>query len=372
MTAEDIQNSLYFVHVELPEDARLLDPPPYPDPEKGPDSSQAVLPPVLQRKPISNSAFAGPPPVARRKPVPTSLAPLNGLEAVQNNTPHYQSNATPSSSNLLRPDYIPRQSLESAQYQDENRPPLPRRPTQQPASPGTSLTLIRRDPASGAQWNVARIEDPPTLDLSSPTSNDPTSRKRVGAPVYIEITNPGYSKFLHTQPPPLVSRDINEPTGAYHSQSQAPSANQNGASGTDGIFRRRLWMEGAKYPTGDFGHRRLKSFDSNKSGGSPRNSMETTQRDRSSMDSRPPATPPFLTRENQSYSSIQVSEKQYNFRGYVFTSPWNGRCEFITGASGGSLKVCACSSLHFNITDSLSVSPCCTRPTRSSSSCPTR
>ena len=98
-------------------------------------------------------------------------------------------------------------------------------------------------------------------------------------------------------------------------------------------------MEGAKNQGGEFGHRRLKSYDSNISGGSPRSSLDVVQRERLSTDSRPLATPPFLTRENQSYSSIQVSEKQTTFRGYVFTSPWNGRCEFVTGAGGGSLKV---------------------------------
>jgi hypothetical protein len=46
-----------------------------------------------------------------------------------------------------------------------------------------------------------------------------------------------------------------------------------------------------------------------------------------------------LTREDQTYSTIQVSDRPTSFRGYVFTSPWNGRCEFVTGAGGGSLKV---------------------------------
>ncbi|KAF1979965.1 hypothetical protein BU23DRAFT_549133 [Bimuria novae-zelandiae CBS 107.79] len=337
VTAEDIQNSLYFIHVEQPEDAHLIEPPTsqspsYPD--SRPNSSHGVQQPIVQRKPVTNPALANVTPAARRKPIPGTLAPINGFENTQNSA---AGNYT-ASTGLLGPDYVPRRSFESAQYDDENRPPLPRRPSQQPASSGTSLTLIRRDLASGAQWNVARIEDPPILDVSSSTLNDTTARRKAGAPVYIEITNPGYSKFLHAQPPPLLGRDTNAINATYGSQTRASPTNRIEADGVDGVFRRRLWMEGAKHSGGEFGHRRLKSSDSNMPRGSPRSSVEAAQRDRLSMDSRPPATPPFLTRENQSYGSIQVSEKQSVFRGYVFTSPWNGRCEFITGAGGGSLK----------------------------------
>ncbi|KAJ4303756.1 hypothetical protein N0V90_002657 [Kalmusia sp. IMI 367209] len=354
VTAEDIQNSLYFVHVEQPEDVHLVDQSLFKEPQYSnsrPDSSHGPPPAAVQRKPVSNPPYpvSNPPypvsndppypvspvqPPPRRKPIPGTLAPVNGFENAQNRAANLQ----PTSTGLLGPDFVPRRS------QDENRPPLPQRPSQQTMAPGTYLTLIRRDPASGAQWNVARIEDPPVPDISSSTFNEP-ARRKAGAPLYIEVTNPGYSKFLHSEPsamPPLPSRDSNTTNATYSSAQDVPATalntNQARAERDDGVFRRRLWMEGAKYPGGEFGHRRLKSHDSNMSGSSPRNSFEGVQRDRLSMDSRPSGPPPFLTRENQSYSSIQASEKQTTFRGYVFTSPWNGRCEFITGAGGGSLK----------------------------------
>lgn len=346
VTAEDIQNSLYFVHVEQPEDAQLiqtppLQPPPYPG--SRPNSSHGSRLPAVQRKPVSNPV-AGAPPAAKRKPVSSTLAPINGFETTHDNAGHSQQ----TSAGLLGPDYVPRRSLEDAQYQDENRPPsAPRRPTQQPNSPGTSLVLIRRDPASGAQWNVARIDDPPVMDISSSALNESTAKRKPGAPAYIAVTNPGYSKFLYTQQtavPPLINRNTNASVATYSPAQGSYSTNPSGPDREDGVFRRRLWMEGSKHPGGEFGHRRLKSHDSNMPGGSSRNSFEGVQR--TSLDSRPPATPPFLTRENQSYSSIQVSDKQSTFRGYVFTSPWNGRCEFLTGAGGGSLKVRpSCSSM---------------------------
>ncbi|KAF2687710.1 hypothetical protein K458DRAFT_331984 [Lentithecium fluviatile CBS 122367] len=317
VTAEDIQNSLYFVHVDHPEDSRLVEPPPsfrepvYED-QSPPVPGQTQGNPI-QRKAIPSAAVAPNVPAGpKRKPLPGTLALVNNFQSRQNVS---AANYPAPSSNLLAPIYAPRRSFDTLQYQAENdRPPLPpRKPTEQPNPCGTSLTLIRRDPASGAQWNVAHIDDPQILDVSSSTLNEPP-KKQTGAPLFIDILNPGYSKFLRSEP-----------------------ANQS-TQNEGGIFRRRVWMEGSKYANGGFGHRRLNSQDSYASTGSPRASLEDRQHDRPSVDVRPLETPPFISRDNQSYSTIQVSNRQSTFRGYVFMSPWNGRCEFVTGAGGGSLK----------------------------------
>jgi hypothetical protein len=201
--------------------------------------------------------------------------------------------------------------------------------------------LIRRDPASGAQWNVARIEDPPVLDISSPTSHDPNPKKKIGAPMYIEVFNPGYSKFLHSDTaskPPLISRD----SGTSLQTGSHPSANEN-------VFRRRIWMEGSQH-AGGFGHKKLNSRDYNTGRPDSRGSLYA-QTSPASADMRPLPTPPFVTREDQTYASIQVSDRHTSFRGYVFTSPWNGRCEFVTGIGGGSLKVTSPMSTQGTIDD---------------------
>lgn len=319
VTAEDIQNSLYFVHVDHPEDPRLIEPPPsFREPvyqeQTSPPSSHPQGPPI-QRKAILNTSVAPSVPAGpKRKPLPGALAPIEDFQRRQHPS---ATNGTQTSSNLLAPDYTPRHSFDSLQYQAENERPLPsiRRPSGPPYPSGTSLTLIRRDPASGAQWNVAQIDDPPILDVSSSTLNNPP-KKQVGAPLYIEITNPGYSKFLHSEPGPPQAIQVKE-----------------GAT-----FRRRLWMEGSKYANGDFGHRRLNSHDSYASTESPRNSSEGRHHEISSAGLRSPEPQSFLSRDNQSYSTIQVSNRQSTFRGYVFMSPWNGRCEFVTGTGGASLK----------------------------------
>jgi hypothetical protein len=336
VTAEDIQNSLYFVHVETPEDSRLVEPiPSWREPQYQEHSSPQVPSQPqgnpVQRKAIPGSSLAPTLPAGpKRKPVPGSLAPATDFQNRQNVD---ASNYARASSNLVPPEYPPRRSFDSLQYQAENERSSFSSTRSTSVSSGTSLTLIRRDPASGAQWNVARIEDPPISDVSSSIMND-QPKKQVGAPLFVDITNPGYSKFLRSEPLGMPSSGTPDTTGVPQ---VTPAKEGN-------VFRRRLWMEGARNPNGGFGHQRLDSHESYASNGSARNSSED-RRNRSSMDLRRPEAPPFLTRENQSYNSIQVSNRQSTFRGYVFMSPWNGRCEFLTGAGGGSLKVSACCSV---------------------------
>lgn len=315
VTAEDVQNSLYFIHVDSPEDDRFItNAPPR-------DSNNELQPqmPVIQRKAVPNtSTVAGAQVSAQRRPLPGTTSPLNDHTNRQN-VPAV--NQTHLSSNYLGPDYTPRRSLDSHKYQIENERPhiSARRHSEQARSPGTSLTLIRRDPASGAQWNIARVDDPPVLGTSSSAFDDGSLKKPIGAPLYIDITNPGYSKFLHSE------------------QNQTAQDPQERSRGFPNVFHRRLWMEGAGIPHGGFGHQRLSSHDSNMSTGSPRPSFEgfrhTSAETRSSL-------------ESQSHNIYQTSEKHTSFRGYVFMSPWNGRCEFTTGAGGGSLKVITNSLLH--------------------------
>jgi hypothetical protein len=336
VTAEDIHSSLYFVHVEQPEDVYLVEPPEFQDPDNtqpGQSAPDSVSSPIVPRKAVPGITAA---PV--RKPVPSTLSTINNYSNNQNaDAGNYARRSA-----MLAPEYSqsPRRSFDANQYQKENRRPTasPRRRSENPSRASASLILIRRDPASGAQWNVARIEDPPVLDISSPTSNDPSIKKKLGAPMYIEVFNPGYSKFLHSDTvnkPPLTSRDSDMSIQSRHAGSELqtgshPSTNEN-------VFRRRIWMEGSQH-AGGFGHRKINSHDYNTGRPDSRGSYGG-QPEFASTDMRPSPTPSFMTRGDQTYGSIQVSDRQTSFRGYVFTSPWNGRCEFITGLGGGSLKV---------------------------------
>ncbi|KAF2819772.1 hypothetical protein CC86DRAFT_128042 [Ophiobolus disseminans] len=343
VTAEDITSSLYFLHVEQPEDANLVAPPEFQDldyaGQRQPTSNAPPMP-AVQRKAVAG-APTGPP---TRKPLSGTLEPIKDFGNRQNVVARNYSTRP----ETLAPNYNPPQPLAPSQYQGENQrlAPSPRRSPERSRQTGTSLTLIRRDPASGAQWNVARIEDPPVLEVSSSTFNDMGAKRSVGAPMYIDITNPGYSKFLHsdeTGRPPLPSRpsDLSErsfQTGGAPSLAQVPISYMAGqSSDPQNTFRRRLWMEGSQYVNGGFGHRKNNSNDYNSRRPDSRGSYDA-RAERASVDARSAPPPAFLTNEKQTYSTIQVSDRQTSFRGYVFTSPWNGRCEFITGAGGGSLK----------------------------------
>lgn len=342
VTAEDITSSLYFLHVEQPEDANLVAPPQFQEPnyqEQRPPAS--AIPPAAT---VPRKAVPGASSYPTRKPLSGTLAPIENFGNRQNVS---AANYT-QKSELLAPDYNSRQSFDSSQYQghktrmtpSSNRSPERSRPV------GISLTLIRRDPASGAQWNVARIEDPSVVEISSANSNDPGTKKQIGAPMWIDVTNPGYSKFLHsdnTSKPTLSSRPSDMSTRPYQTnvaaQPQIPVPySENQLTDSPNTFRRRLWMEGSQYTGGGFGHRKNSSYDFNSGRPGSRGSYDA-RTDRSSMDTRPVPSPSFLTRDDQVYNTIQVSDRQTSFRGYVFTSPWNGRCEFVTGAGGGSLKV---------------------------------
>jgi hypothetical protein len=351
VTAEDITSSLYFLHVEQPEDANLVAAPQFQEPnyqEERNATTNMPSAPVVQRKAVPGAT--GPP---ARKPVSSTLTPIDNFGSRQNmSAGDYSQKA-----GMLAPDSNMRRSFDSTLYQRENhRPVYPTNPSFERSRPtGTSLTLIRRDPASGAQWNVARIEDPSIVDVSS--LNEPGSKKKIGAPMYIDVTNPGYSKFLQTE----NSRATPQPQYCTPQPEDQTIDSQN-------IFRRRLWMEGSQYTNGGFGHRKNSSYDFSTGRPGSRGSYDA-RTDRPSFENRPAPPPPFLTHNDQSYSTIQVSDRQTSFRGYVFTSPWNGRCEFITGGGGGSLKVSIIiEQLLFAVTHQSIVSPYYSRAARCATS----
>ena len=334
MTAEDITSSLYYVHVEQPEDANLVDPPGYMDSDfldQGQSTSNQASAPRVQRKAVPGvpSLAAAP----SRKPVPGILAPINNYSSNQN----MQANQYAQASGSL-PELPPRHSYDSSQHRQENRRPeaAPRRRSMNPPRACPALTLIRRDPASGAQWNVARIEDPPVLDISSTTVDDPRVKKKIGAPMYIEVFNPGYSKFLYSDTgdrPPLPPRNTGLSVQSFETGPRMPTSQMSNRLASENTFRRRVWMEGSQHGGGSFGHQKNNSNDYFTGRPSSRGSYS------GQAETHPPQTPPFLSREDQTYGSIQVSDKHTSFRGYVFSSPWDGRCEFVTGVGGGSLKV---------------------------------
>lgn len=286
--------------------------------------------PIIQRKAVPGTPAAAP----TRKAVAGTLAPIANIDSWQNANAGQHAQRP----GMLSPSFEPRRSYESSRLQAENNVPgaQPRRPDMSVTPAGVSLTLIRRDPASGVQWNVARIDDPTITDITSPRLTEAAARRKPGAPMYIEITNPGYSKFLHSdldQRPSFPTRTSDLSVRSFQSSNGLSSDwSPEPSSKADNVFRRRLWMEGSHLGVG-FGHRKSGSYDRSPS----RPNSRGNYNDPSSAEPLP--SPSFLSRDDQAYGTLQVNERPSGFRGYVFTSPWNGRCEFVTGASGGTLKV---------------------------------
>jgi hypothetical protein len=167
------------------------------------------------------------------------------------------------------------------------------RPRENQLPPPFHITLIRRDPTHGNQWNVGTI-----------TNCTTTSLVAVDRSITVEISTPGYKKFvIDNQPFSLESLSPNAPSSARDgassfsipSMAQAPQTPSSLSSGPLKFIRQVTLSH-----TTHSWHRR-----------------------RSSSEQNPiPTALPSKSRSSN----------------YTFTSPWNGTCTFITGANGRSLK----------------------------------
>lgn len=229
VSAEDVQNSLYYVHISREEDLDKIDDDQSPAESCSPMSTYA---PIVQdgrivRKPA-------PPPRPLSMPV-TSYSPTdqNGSEiriarkaigtARQVPSPQRtdspilpfrprrplpaipQDDAGPSNEMYGRP-FDHQSEPPHANYENQSPRQNRIRSTSEPNQdiPNTdfgSLTLIRRDPVSCEQWNVANISDMlalPGVD-SLAGNNFRRSRlqdRRAGVSLEITILNPSYQQFL--------------------------------------------------------------------------------------------------------------------------------------------------------------------------------
>ena len=287
VNAQDVISSLYFLHVDDPSDDSIAV-------DAALESSQTFAAQNARR--VSSASTIS------RKPLPTPPAsPEDGAFSF----------VLPPSTNRKhlsvpqRKPVVPPRSL-SGGSTNRQTSPLPDEksdPSQASNSySGTLLTLIRRDPSTGAQWNVAKIKDPLVEDISSESLSAQENRqfrtKVAGTPMYIDIENPGYSKFLNYG---QSDADANAMLTTA-SLEEADSASR-------GLFSRRLWMDGSRFADHTYSRSRP-PVDSFSAGA--RSSMHSSSN-----------TAPFVDRRA---------------RGYAYKSPWGGKCEFSTGTAGKSLK----------------------------------
>ncbi|TID22320.1 hypothetical protein E6O75_ATG11114 [Venturia nashicola] len=405
VTASDVENCLYYLHAHTPADESLVNPPevetpqpvqhvldpvqeserqspvlPTPDSARNTGVKRKALPPVASATTRQNVTSSNHHPLPPVPPYPEEdqswlnphgpsqfpVAPSQPPPPVHSQHAPYLSNSNPfrdnpvpykTNADLYREraaaarkapqvqPFLPSQMEQSLNpFEEDEPPPLPpRRSTTdlkneeflKSTQAVTQLTLIRRHPATGEQWNVADITDPTVYETDTNTSHQ---ARKSGQPLYIDMKTPGYFKF-------------------------------NPKKSTS--FTRRLWMEGSLFET------------SHKSDHGRYQSRESLDEDangylmRLHRKSRQDLRDPVMHR-----LSVENSQKRSRNRGYTFTSPWNGRCEFAPANGGTSLKCrhvlpstglvvepavpATISELRFNLPSTNTVTS--TRPKSSSSS----
>lgn len=216
-----------------------------------------------------------------------------------------------------------------------------------PVSSLPTMTIVRRDPASGAQWNVAQVSQMPPAPNLSPSSQGSTPDPNDG--ILLEITTQGYDKFLPPRrspyhPPPATSGQIGGPDLSWkdfaygspeeeraewetrrreqlQAESRLPGTGNVADDGRlldepeERVFKREMSLEGVGFWSrirGIGGHRRSGSRDRGNGSGNDENQKKDKARK----------------------------------RGYVFEALWGasaaegtGRCGFKDEAAGKYLKV---------------------------------
>ncbi|KAJ5777938.1 hypothetical protein N7520_001184 [Penicillium odoratum] len=182
------------------------------------------------------------------------------------------------------PQHRTRSPLRSPEQSPSRQKRAPRQPLNNNA--GFRLTLIRRDPASGTQWNVATISTP-HMDHNA---------------IDIDITTPGYNRFAGSnEPMSLASLAANLPAGFIRTAGSSipPQLHANQPS--------ELQQQKQQPQSG------------------PRKFHRQLCVSKSLED--PSASSEFGNGHDKLKSGY-----------YVFNSPWNGTCTFASSVNGRSLK----------------------------------
>lgn len=198
-----------------------------------------------------------------------------------------------------------------------------------------TLHLIRRDPSSGNQWNVGRISSQQIDGQSSAFENGTHSPIRALSSssarpaIDIQLETLGYAKFRHM--PNRRSVDVTGPhmtaaalSAAAHGENMLPHS-EGGAA-----FTRQVQMAYSKSWTSNLKEKWNRMEQNHKA------SRQGHGRSHSAVS----ATPSMVSLGNTSppYPTVGHPGPGMKPRGYVFTSPWDGRCDFRTGNAGRSLR----------------------------------
>lgn len=368
VTVADVASSLYYFHLNTEDDARILaeEEAVLSDKASSPSSMSALTQKPLPRKPLPDGArpsmevrpsldirpqeFAVPrrpllssavsevtnitgskvqkpsqvETAAARRPLDThspasessiGRKPLPGIE--NRPLPPVQNDAyyAKTSGEIARSDKSPFDHLDTILSSDSTK--------------SFSITVIRRDPSSGAQWNIGTVLGGPRVDENRDRGGKSTSRpKKTYFDMSIHLSTPGYTTFRDRQPheysgnvPSKTQRSLqNDVGGMVHNVDNAPkSINAAG-------FERQLYMEGSGFwSRSAMQHKRSPSDLSEKYAAARGRSYSGGSTIGTS--GMGPSAP---------FEREETADNQA--KGYVFLSPWGGRCKFSTGGGGRSLR----------------------------------
>jgi hypothetical protein len=260
------------------------------------------------RKPLGPRALGNPP------PPPTTTT---------NPTSH------PQNANIDAP--LPPPPADYLQHPGSN----PRRRSRSPKKGGDpfSLNLIRRDPGTGLQWNIGRVSSSGVADAanggapawSQPVSATSSSASAPRPAIDIQLENSGYAKF-RSMP---TRKSLDSPGLRADPASAAASMLEDmqlggGGGEASGFFSRQVVMSYSKSWSSQI-KEKLNRLDKGRDGSGH-------GRLRSHSASGADGGPPTIIAPGQPGPGMKP-------RGYVFSSPWDGKCEFRTGNAGRSVRL---------------------------------
>ncbi|KAK4164751.1 hypothetical protein QBC43DRAFT_288656 [Cladorrhinum sp. PSN259] len=411
VTSEDIANSLYYIHLDDPEDgppprlpprprvdaitssrsssesargaiirkplpasAKVLttcaSPPPAPlwvppkppqyEPYR-PDTQNSVPVVVEEPTPVedvadgghqSNPMFgkrqSGSPPPAPPHTVPLSPSATRPMSEYM--TSDLQTQGRPSTPTHLASQSQPSQITSPSSHMHSYQVHSPSKTGRRPASVTFALTVIRRDPSSGSQVNVGKIisfaTNIPTPEQADPTLDPDNMGAGFGAQkLNIRIETSGYAKYRGM--PSRASADAQSQAFAQMVQTgakdRAVSIGNLPAGPVEEGFNRQVvmayaggWKAGIKKAL----HRRERANTNNGSPEGPQSPedisspkpLHTRQGSTSTVGSNHSAS-------GEEGGIITHPGPGLRPKGYLFLSPWEGRCEFRTSTNGRSLKL---------------------------------
>ncbi|KAK8070269.1 hypothetical protein PG994_006885 [Apiospora phragmitis] len=372
VSVTDVANSLYYVHFNTPEDEQTA--------AAAAAATEATTTGGEARKSMDSLSSTN---MIPRKPVRTALDPSqlpNTSAAPIPGTPEVISPAlTPDTTGKVNPDgerhphfqeplpgSTPGLTGDQAPPLQRHRPgsiqrkpvlricrlsAFPRRspsPGRKPFTP-FSLTIIRRDPSTGQQWNIGQVA---SFQLEHPEMffEEKYAEKYTPSPfINIHLEAAGYNKF-RGMPMSLAGFDIEALRGSLDvmrpesaSSRLVPNSNSNNYSNTEpsaafkstysGFERQVKMMYGPSWTANiRNAFRRLDSKDGDLSTSPNKKLGHSRDTSAASMGSFngdfDGGEAPIITLPGQGLKP----------RGYMFMSPWDGRCEFRTASGGRSLQ----------------------------------